>query len=62
MTVYSAETACRGTGRLLLNDAALDNLQALRDKLGKPLIVPTARLQNPVLPLTLLALDIVVVS
>ena len=37
-----AEIACRGTGRLLLNDAALDKLQALRDRLGKPLIVRSA--------------------
>jgi zinc D-Ala-D-Ala carboxypeptidase len=34
-----AEIACRGTGRLLLNETALDALQALRDRLGKPLIV-----------------------
>ena len=34
-----AEIACRGTGRLLINEAALDKLQALRDRLGKPLIV-----------------------
>ena len=34
-----AEIACRGTGRLLINEAALDRLQALRDRLGKPLIV-----------------------
>jgi zinc D-Ala-D-Ala carboxypeptidase len=37
-----AEAACRGTGKLLLNEAALDNLQALRDQLGKPLIVLSA--------------------
>ena len=37
-----AEIACRGTGKLLLNDAALDKLQALRDRLGKPLIVLSA--------------------
>ncbi len=37
-----AEIACRGTGRLLLNEAALDRLQALRDRLGKPLIVRSA--------------------
>jgi zinc D-Ala-D-Ala carboxypeptidase len=37
-----AEIACRGTGRLLLNEAALDILQALRDRLGKPLIVRSA--------------------
>lgn len=37
-----AEIACRGTGRLLVNEAALDKLQALRDRLGKPLIVRSA--------------------
>lgn len=37
-----AEIACRGTGRLLLNDVALDKLQALRDALAKPLIVRSA--------------------
>ena len=34
-----AEIACRGTGRLLVHEGALDALQALRDRLGKPLIV-----------------------
>ena len=34
-----AEIACRGTGKLLVNEAALDMLQALRVRLGKPLIV-----------------------
>jgi hypothetical protein len=33
------EIACRGTGKLLVNEAALDACQALRDRLGKPLIV-----------------------
>ena len=37
-----AEIACRGTGRLLVNEPALDKLQALRDQLGKPLIVRSA--------------------
>jgi zinc D-Ala-D-Ala carboxypeptidase len=37
-----AEIACRGTGKLLVNEAALDWLQALRDRLGKPLIVRSA--------------------
>jgi zinc D-Ala-D-Ala carboxypeptidase len=37
-----AEIACRGTGKLLMNEAALDKLQALRDRLGKPLIVRSA--------------------
>ena len=37
-----AEIACRGTGKLLINKLALDKLQALRDRLGKPLIVRSA--------------------
>ncbi|MCA0872229.1 DUF882 domain-containing protein [Seohaeicola saemankumensis] len=37
-----AEIACRGTGKLLVNEAALDRLQALRDRLGKPMIVRSA--------------------
>ncbi|MBT3143096.1 peptidase M15 [Phaeobacter gallaeciensis] len=37
-----SEIACRGTGKLLINEAALDKLQALRDRLGKPLIVRSA--------------------
>jgi hypothetical protein len=37
-----AEIACCGTGKLLLNEAALDRLQALRDQVGKPLIVRSA--------------------
>ncbi len=37
-----AEIACHGTGKLLINDAALDKLLALRDRLGKPLIVRSA--------------------
>ena len=37
-----AEIACRGTGKLLLNEAALEALQALRDHLGKPLIIRSA--------------------
>jgi zinc D-Ala-D-Ala carboxypeptidase len=37
-----AEIACRGTGKLLVNEPALDKLQALRDRLGKPLIVRSA--------------------
>jgi zinc D-Ala-D-Ala carboxypeptidase len=37
-----AEIACRGTGKLLVNGTALDKLQALRDRLGKPLIVLSA--------------------
>ena len=34
-----AALACRGTGRLLINEPALDKLQALRNRLRKPLIV-----------------------
>ena len=37
-----AEIACRGTGQLKLHPEALDKLQALRDRLGKPLIVVSA--------------------
>ena len=37
-----AEIACRGTGKLLINEPALDRLQVLRDRLGKPLIVRSA--------------------
>ena len=31
-----AEIACRGTGKLLINEPALDRLQALRDRLRCP--------------------------
>ena len=37
-----AEIACRGTGRLLVNEDALDRLQALRNVLGRPMIVNSA--------------------
>ncbi|MFN4282449.1 MAG: YcbK family protein [Alphaproteobacteria bacterium] len=37
-----AEIACRGSGALRINEEALDKLQALRDRLGKPLIVRSA--------------------
>ena len=37
-----AEIACRGSGSLQINHEALDKLQALRDRLGKPLIVRSA--------------------
>lgn len=37
-----AEIACRGTGKLLVNEPALDACQALRNRLGKPLIVRSA--------------------
>ena len=37
-----AEIACRGTGKLKLHPEALDKLQALRDRLGKPLVVNSA--------------------
>lgn len=38
----TAEIACRGTGELRVNEPALEKLQALRDRLGKPLIVRSA--------------------
>ena len=37
-----AEIACRGSGKLLVHEGALDALQALRDALGKPLIIRSA--------------------
>jgi hypothetical protein len=37
-----AEIACRGTGQLKLHPEALDKLQALRNRLGKPLILRSA--------------------
>ena len=37
-----AEIACRGTGQLKLHPEALDKLQSLRDRLGKPLIIRSA--------------------
>ena len=37
-----AEMACRGTGRLLINEEALDRLQALRRALDRPMIVNSA--------------------
>ncbi len=37
-----AEIACRGTGSILIHEAALDRLQALRTRLGKPLLVNSA--------------------
>ena len=37
-----AAIACRGTGRLLVNEEALDRLQALRCALGRPMIVNSA--------------------
>ena len=36
------EIACRGDGRIRINEAALDRLQVLRDRLGMPLIVHSA--------------------
>ncbi|MFN3262132.1 MAG: YcbK family protein [Pikeienuella sp.] len=39
---YSAEIACRGIGAILIDAVALDRLQALRDALGKPLIIRSA--------------------
>jgi zinc D-Ala-D-Ala carboxypeptidase len=37
-----AEIACRGTGQLKLHPEAMDKLQALRDRLNKPLIIRSA--------------------
>jgi zinc D-Ala-D-Ala carboxypeptidase len=37
-----AEIACRGTGAIKINTEAMDKLQVLRDRLGKPLIVRSA--------------------
>jgi hypothetical protein len=36
------EIACKGTGELVVDDQALDLLQALRERLGKPLILTSA--------------------
>jgi zinc D-Ala-D-Ala carboxypeptidase len=36
------EIACKGTGSLAINEDALDKLQALRDKLGRPLLLTSA--------------------
>ena len=36
------EIACKGTGKVLVNEDALDKLQALRERLGKPLILTSA--------------------
>ena len=36
------EIACRGSGELLVDEEAMDHLQALRTRLGKPLIVNSA--------------------
>lgn len=36
------EIACRGDGKIRINEEALDKLQALREKLGVPLIVHSA--------------------
>ena len=38
----AAEIACRGTGAIKINTEAMDKLQALRDRLGKPLIIRSA--------------------
>jgi zinc D-Ala-D-Ala carboxypeptidase len=37
-----AETACRGSGAIRIHEEALDRLQALRNRLSKPLIVRSA--------------------
>ena len=36
------EIACKGTGKIVVNEDALDKLQALRDRLRKPLILTSA--------------------
>lgn len=36
------EIACRGTGELLLNGAALERLDALREAVGRPLVVSSS--------------------
>jgi zinc D-Ala-D-Ala carboxypeptidase len=36
------EIACKGTGTLLLEETAMDALQRLRDRLGRPLIIVSA--------------------
>ena len=36
------ELACKGTGAVRINEDALDKLQALRDQLGKPLVLTSA--------------------
>lgn len=41
-TFSPAEIACRGTGQLKLHPEAMDKLQALRDRLGKPMIIRSA--------------------
>ena len=36
------EIACRGTGKLMVDERAMDMLQALRDEIGKPMILNSA--------------------
>lgn len=36
------EIACKGTGSILINEDALDKLQALRDHLNKPIVLTSA--------------------
>ena len=36
------ELACRGTGQLMVDEASMDKLQALRTMLGKPIILNSA--------------------
>lgn len=36
------EIACRGTGKILIDPSAMDRLQALRDEIGKPIILNSA--------------------
>lgn len=37
-----AEMACRGTGELMIDPVAMDRLQALRSRLGKPMVANSA--------------------
>ncbi len=36
------EIACRGTGEILVHEAALDNLEEMRRRLGKPIMITSA--------------------
>ena len=41
------EIACKGTGSILINEDALDKLQALLTRLGKPLVLTSAPTLRP---------------
>lgn len=36
------ELACKGTGELMIDEAAMDKLQALRTRIGRPMVVNSA--------------------